>query len=98
MFEYIFNTKITKNILSAKTSYFWVKQYIIVTRTFNLNKLYNRLILYYCTHIITDIMNTIISTSMMVPGARYILMTNMMGIQITEQMTMSQPSTMDQVG
>lgn len=39
-----------------------------------------------------------ITTSMKVPGARCILMTNMMGIQMTEQMTMSQPRTMDQVG
>lgn len=37
-------------------------------------------------------------TSIKLPGARYILMKNMMGIQITEQMTMSQPITMDQVG
>lgn len=39
-----------------------------------------------------------IITSLMVPGARYILMRNMMGIQMTEQMTMSQPITIDQVG
>lgn len=50
------------------------------------------------TVLITDIRNMIIITSMMVPGARCILMANIMGIQITEQMTMSQPSTMDQVG
>lgn len=40
----------------------------------------------------------LIITSIKVPGARCILMANMMGIQITEQMTMSQPMTMDQVG
>ncbi|TNN49147.1 hypothetical protein EYF80_040645 [Liparis tanakae] len=36
--------------------------------------------------------------AILVPGARYILMKNMMGIQMTEQMTRSQPITMDQLG
>lgn len=37
-------------------------------------------------------------TSINLPGARCIFITNMIGIQITEQASMSHPSTMDQLG
>lgn len=37
-------------------------------------------------------------TSINLPGARYIFITNIIGIQITEQASISHPSTMDQLG
>lgn len=37
-------------------------------------------------------------TSINLPGARCIFITNIIGIQITEQASMSHPSTMDQLG